>query len=235
MTEHARAVAEVPVLRAVPGLVHGFERRLPAASPETREEARARLRRSLQPFGRLLFLKQVHGARVVRAPWEGAPEADAATAGAPGWILAVETADCLPLLLVDPVRSAVAAVHAGWRGTAAGVAAAAVEELRASGSRAEALLAALGPAIGPCCYEVGEELREAFGPRGSDFFRPGARGRPHLDVRAANRKQLVDAGLRPDRIQDIDECTHCREDLYHSYRRQGPGAGRMLSYVGFER
>jgi hypothetical protein len=124
-------------------------------------------------------------------------------------------------------------VHAGWRGTAAGVAAAAVEALRASGSRPEDLLAALGPAIGPCCYEVGEELRAAFGARGAEFFRPGSRGRPHLDVRSANRSQLVDSGLAPERIHDVGECTFCRADLYHSYRRDGPGGGRMLSYVGF--
>jgi polyphenol oxidase len=233
VTEPVRPAAEVSALRAVPGLVHGFERRLSAASPETREEGRRRVGRSLKPFGRLLFLKQVHGARVVRAPWEGTPEADAGTAIGPGFIVGVETADCLPLLLVDPARRAVAAVHAGWRGTAAGVAPAAVAALRASGSRPEDLLAALGPAIGACCYEVGEELRETFGARGSEFFRPGPRGRPHLDVRAANRRQLVESGLRPDRIHDVDECTYCREDLYHSYRRQGPGAGRMLSYVGF--
>jgi YfiH family protein len=232
MGEPALPAAEVEALRGVPGLVHGFERRVSGEGVETREEARRRLRRSLEPAGRLLFLKQVHGARVVRAPWEGTPEADAATA-TPGWIVGVETADCLPLLLVDPGRRAVAAVHAGWRGTAAGVAAAAVEALRAEGSRPADLLAALGPAIGPCCYEVGEELREAFGERGSAFFRPGIRGRPHLDVRAANRRQLVESGLLPERIHDVDECTHCREDLYHSYRRQGPGAGRMLSYVGF--
>jgi YfiH family protein len=231
VTERARP-AEVPALSSVPGLVHGFERRR-ADLPETREAARERLGRSLRPSGRLLFLKQVHGARVVHAPWEGTPEADAGAATGPGFILGVETADCLPVLLVDPVRRAVAAVHAGWRGTAAGVAAAAVEALRASGSRPEDLLAALGPAIGPCCYEVGEELRAAFGARGAEFFRPGSRGRPHLDVRSANRRQLVDSGLAPERIHDVGECTFCRADLYHSYRREGPGAGRMLSYVGF--
>jgi purine-nucleoside/S-methyl-5'-thioadenosine phosphorylase / adenosine deaminase len=233
MDETVPPMTEASAFRAVPGLVHGFERRLSAARLETREEARERLRRSLHDAGQVLFLKQVHGARVVEAPWPGTPEADAATASEPGWILGVETADCLPLLLVDPERRAVAAVHAGWRGTAAGVAMRAVEALRTAGSRPEHLLAALGPAIGPCCYEVGEELEAVFGPRGSGFFRPGPRGRPHLDVRAANHRQLVESGLRPDRIQDVDECTYCRDDLYHSYRRSGPDAGRMLSFVGF--
>jgi YfiH family protein len=224
-----------PLLAAVSGLVHGFERRRPTPNAETREEGRVRLARSLEDKGRLLFLKQVHGSRVATAPWEGTPEADAGLASEVGLIVAVETADCLPVLLVDPDRRRAAAVHAGWRGTAARVAARAVEALHAAGSRPEALVAALGPGIGPCCYEVGEELRAAFGDDGAEFFRPGPRGRPHLDVRAANRRQLVSAGLRPERIEDVDECTYCRADLYHSYRRDGPGAGRMLSYVGFAR
>lgn len=226
-------VTAVAALGAVPGLVHGFERRLGPASRETRELSRERVAGSLEASGRLLLMKQVHGAHVVRAPWEGTPEADAATACDPGLILGVETADCLPVLLVDPRRRAVAAVHAGWRGTAAGVAGRAVEALLAAGSRSEDLLAALGAGIGPCCYEVGDELRAAFGPRGSEFFRPGPRGRPHLDVRAANRRQLLEAGLVPGRIHDVDECTYCREDLYHSHRREGPRAGRMISFVGF--
>ena len=126
-----------------------------------------------------------------------------------------------------------AAAHAGWRGTAAGVAARAVEALAARGSRPEDLVAALGPAVGACCYEVGEELREAFGPSGAAFFRPGTRGRPHLDVRAANVRQLLDAGLRPDAVHHVADCTRCRADLYHSYRRDGRAAGRMISFVGF--
>jgi YfiH family protein len=178
-------------------------------------------------------MKQVHGASVVRAPWEGQPPADAAVAEAPGLILGIETADCLPLLLVDPRRRAVAAVHAGWRGTAAGVARRALQDLLAGGSDPKDILAALGPAIGPCCYEVGEEVRAAFGPEGSSFFRPGPRGRPHLDLRAANVSQLEGAGLLPSHIHRLDECTFCLADRYHSYRREGPGGGRMISYIGW--
>jgi YfiH family protein len=166
------------------------------------------------------------------APWEGRPEGDAAVASAPGLILGIETADCLPVLLVDPRRRAVAAVHAGWRGTAAGVSGAAVAALVAGGSKAEDLVAALGPGIGACCYEVGQEVKTAFGAGGAAFFRPGPRGREHLDVRAANLRQLLEGGLLPSRIADLDECTFCRPDRYHSYRRDGPGSGRMISYVG---
>jgi copper oxidase (laccase) domain-containing protein len=82
---------------------------------------------------------------------------------------------------------------------------------------------------------VGDELRAAFGPDASAFFRRGPSGRPHLDVRSANVRQLSEAGLHPESIHHLDECTRCRPDLYHSYRRDGPGAGRMISFVGFRR
>jgi YfiH family protein len=149
----------------------------------------------------------------------------------PGLILGIETADCLPVLLVDPRRRAVAAAHAGWRGTAAGVATQALEALVRGGSRLEDVLVALGPGIGACCYEVGDELQEAFG--GPAFFRRGPRQRLHLDVRAVNLRQLEAAGVDKARIHHVDECTFCRGEDYHSYRREGKGAGRMINYVGF--
>ena len=111
----------------------------------------------------------------------------------------------------------------------------AVRALVESGSDPSELLGALGPNIGSCCYEVGEEVRAAFGDRGAAFFRPGPRGRAHLDVRAANCAQLEEEGLRPHHIASLDECTFCRSDLYHSYRRDGQAAGRMINFVGFER
>jgi copper oxidase (laccase) domain-containing protein len=101
------------------------------------------------------------------------------------------------------------------------------------GSRPSDLLAALGPGIGPCCYEVGDEVKAAFGDDGRAFFRPGPRGRDHLDVRAANREQLLRSGLAPERIDSVDHCTFCARGLYHSYRRDGPRSGRMISFVGF--
>lgn len=229
----ALRTAAVPALGAIPGLVHGFEQRAPCEGAETPWESLSRVAEVLEGAGRLLLLKQVHGASVVEAPWEGTPEADASVASGAGWLLGIKTADCLPVLLVDPERRLVAAAHAGWRGTAAGVAARAVEALVRRGSRPEDLLAALGPGIGPCCYEVGDELREAFGASGADFFRPGPNDRPHLDVRAANVRQLLDAGLRPGAIHHVADCTRCRADLYHSYRRDGKAAGRMISFVGF--
>jgi YfiH family protein len=224
---------KLPSLDSVPGLVYGFERRRETLGPESRDETRARVTASLAPYGTLLLLKQVHGASVVEAPWEGTPAADAAVSLEPGWLLGIETADCLALLLVDPRRRAVAAAHAGWRGTAAQVAASAVAALVARGSRPPDLLAALGPCIGSCCYEVGEELREPFGEDAAHVFRPAGGGRPHLDLRAANARQLARAGLRPEAIAHVEECTRCSPGLYPSYRRDGRGAGRMISFVGF--
>jgi len=225
----------VPLLGEIPGLVHGFGRRAGPAGFETREATAARTTARLAPEGRLLLLQQVHGAAVQQAPWSGRPPADAAVAREPGLLLGIETADCLPVLLVDPKRRAVAAAHAGWRGTVAGVTRAAVAALLAQGSRASDLRAALGPGIGPCCYEVGDDVKEAFGPDGTAFFRTVPGGRDHLDVRAANRRQLQEAGLDESRIGSVDECTSCRSDLYHSYRRDGPRSGRMISFVGFSR
>jgi YfiH family protein len=232
VTHTLRAVT-VPALEAVPGLVHGFEQRLGPAGWEDRDETRRRVALALAGAGRLQLLKQVHGCRVRGAPWEGRPEADAAVADEPGVILGIETADCQPVLLVDPVARRVAAAHAGWRGTVAGVSREAVLALVARGSTPRDIVAALGPSIGACCYEVGPELQDAFGTDGAAFFRPGPRGKPHLDVRAANVRQLEEAGIAPGQIHHVADCTMCRADLYHSYRREGKGAGRMISYVGF--
>lgn len=230
MTFTLRAVT-VPAFEAIPGLVHGFERRLGPAGWESREGERRRVANALSEAGRLLLLNQVHGAAVRAAPWDERPEGDAATAEQPGLLLGIETADCLPVLLVDPRRRAVAAVHAGWRGTAAGVSRRAALALVDAGSDPADLLAALGPGIGPCCYEVGEEVRDAFGAAGAAFFRPGRRGRPFLDVRGVNEQQLRQAGIA--RIHHVPECTFCLPDLYHSYRREGAGGGRMVNYIGW--
>jgi hypothetical protein len=230
--EETLRVVSVPALDAIAGLAHGFERRLGDAYAETREEGRARVARALAASGRLHLLRQVHGAAVRAAPWEGTPEADAATASVAGDLLGIETADCLPVLIVDPVRRTAGAAHAGWRGTVAQVAPAAVAAMVVAGSRPADLVAALGPSIGACCYEVGPEVEEAFGRSGAAFFRPGPHGRAHLDVRAANRAQLVAAGLRDDAIHDVLDCTHCTPG-YFSYRRDGKGAGRMINFVGW--
>jgi polyphenol oxidase len=215
--------------------VHGFEQRPGHGIREARAQARTRLAAELEPMGRLSSLHQVHGAVVQQAPWEGTPAGDAGVAFDSGHILCIETADCLPVLVVDPVRRWVAAAHAGWRGTLARVVAHTVAALAARGSSPPDLLAVLGPAIGACCYEVGEDLRAAFGLESARFFTSGPRGQPHLNVRAANEAQLLESGLRPQHVQHIEHCTYCQPASYHSYRRDGPDAGRMLSFVGFQK
>ncbi len=227
--------AQVDAFARIAGLVHGFGRRAPASRAETREETARRVQSGLDADGELLLLRQVHGCAVASPPWQDPPEADAAVAVSPGVLLGIQTADCLPVLLVDPVRRLVAAAHAGWRGTVQRVTREAVRALEAHGSRPSDLVAALGPGIGACCYEVGDDVREAFGPEGAAFFRATPKGKFHLDVRAANVRQLTDAGLRPDAIYHVSECTYCLPGGYHSYRRDGKGAGRMISFVGFRK
>lgn len=151
----------------------------------------------------------------------------------PGLVPAVQVADCVPLLLADRRGRAVAAVHAGWRGTAAGIARRVVQALGAHGIEPQELIAALGPSIGPCCYEVGEDVLAAVSAGTGappDLLAPQGR---RLDLRLANRLQLQAAGLAPDRIHAAPWCTSCASELFYSYRRQGPRAGRLLACIGW--
>ena len=218
-----------PKLEEVPGLVHGFGLRVPGPRAAARDAARAAFREK----GEVFFLRQVHGCAVARPPWTEAPDADASFTDRAGQLLAIETADCLPVLIVDPSNRRVAAAHAGWRGTVAKVVQSAVRALVDAGSDPSKLVAAMGPSIGPCCYEVGEEVEAAFGPTGARFFTKGRSGRKHLDVAAANLAQLEELGITSARTASLDQCTKCREDLFFSYRRDGANAGRMISVVGF--
>lgn len=180
---------------------------------------------------------QVHGARVLAVagdpPALSGTEGDALVTDRPGVAVGVRTADCLPILLSAPDGRAVAAVHAGWRGTLAGVAVAAVRTLSARYGAAPAALAArLGPCIRPCCYEVGPEVSAAVAERYPDWaprvLRPGPNGRDHLDLAGLNRLQLEAAGLTE--VRDAGACTRC-DPAYDSHRRDGAGAGRMVSWV----
>ncbi|MEO8358767.1 MAG: peptidoglycan editing factor PgeF [Vicinamibacteria bacterium] len=220
-----------PLLSNVPGLTHGFGKRFAGTRALARDAAQA----ALAGEGDVCFLRQVHGSTIVTPPWTEPPDADGSFTDDAGVILAIETADCLPVLIVDPVKRRVAAAHAGWRGTVAHVSQSAALALIATGSRAEDLLASLGPAMGACCYEVGPEVEEAFGAQGARFFVPGRAERRHLDKVAANRAQLEAAGLKPSNIDSLNLCTRDREDLFFSYRRDGANAGRMISVVGFSK
>ena len=178
------------------------------------------------------FLKQVHGATVIRAGAGGlVGHADAILTDTPGLPVAVFSADCVPLLLYDPDGPRLGAVHAGWRGTAQSVSRAAVEALVKAGARPERLLVALGPSIGPCCYEVDKpviaQLDRAFPGRWGAWVKSIGAGKWMLDLWAANEEQLRGAGLRGDRIFNPRLCTACRTDLFFSYRRGHHG--RLVS------
>jgi len=166
------------------------------------------------------WLRQVHGREVVPARAGACGEGDALRLDRTGVAAAIATADCVPLVIAGGEAAVV--VHAGWRGIVAGVVGAAAATLAAGGSR----FAWIGPAIGPCCYEVGEEVAErvmvAAGAPEAVVARPGER--PHLDLHAAVRGQLRAAGI--EEVERVEACTRCRGEWLWSYRRDGPGAGR---------
>lgn len=192
---------------------------------------------------RLLLLKQVHGTHVAVARIEdtGAwqrPEADAIVTSNPEVAIGVRVADCAPVLLFDPAINVAGAVHAGWRGTAAGASAAAVRALRDRfGSRPQHLIAAIGPCLGRCCGEVGPEVLDTFRRGGADaaamhaWFTPGRGDRSFLDLERANRDQLVGAGLDPARVFVSGLCTKTHRARLHSYRAAGSGGGRLLGAI----
>lgn len=184
-------------------------------------------------------LRQVHGndVQVLRsaARPDTPPVGDALVTSVPRTAAAIKAADCVPVLLADPVSGAVAGAHAGWRGTLVRVVAAAARALAAeAGAPPSRLKAVIGPAIRACCFEVGPEVVSAFREKGHEVdrfaLRPRAAGRPHLDLVLANRLQLLAAGLPEDGIEDAGLCTRC-QPAFHSYRREGPTVGRNWSLV----
>lgn len=194
---------------------------------------RSALARLLPPQLRITWLQQVHGTEVVmadRMPAGIPPQADAVWSERGGAGCAVLTADCLPIVLVAADGSRVAAIHAGWRGLAAGVIEA---TLAAMPCTSVDMLAWFGPAIGPCCFEVGTEVREAFvKAQGNDadrYFVPGhAQGKFHADLYGLAALRLHRAGIR--QITGGDQCTACDAHNYFSHRRDGQ-TGRMATLV----
>ena len=176
-------------------------------------------------------VRQVHGAEVVEAEGPCLPgrEADAVVSRRPGLAACVAVADCVPVLLADPAAGVVAAVHAGWRGTLARAAAAGVGALLRAGATPGALVAAIGPAIGPCCYQVSEELAGRFEAAfGSGVVRRGPDG-PRLDLWSANARTLAEAGVG--QVDRLDRCTACEPERFFSHRRDAGRTGRMAAYV----
>ncbi|MGC2416840.1 MAG: peptidoglycan editing factor PgeF [Candidatus Acidiferrales bacterium] len=218
---------------------------------------------------RVVTLRQIHSDMIHRvdradasnSKFSGAPKADALFTREPGVLLAVQTADCIPILLADPKQRVVAAIHSGWRGTLARIAAKTLGRMHMEfGTRPEDVIAALGPGIGRCCYEVGSEVAREFQsqfPEARQWFdgrfdalssgendpnwlpwltmrppgHPPPPPRVHLDLIAANRAILAGAGVPPRQISASDYCTACRTDLFFSYRRERT-TGRLMAAIG---
>lgn len=182
---------------------------------------------------------QVHGTRVLDGePSWFAEQADAAATSVPGRLLVVSVADCLPVLIFDPVASAVGAAHCGWRGTAQGLAEALVAAMaQRHGSRPADLRVAIGPGIQGSCYQVGAEVVEAYRRRGfpREVAHPDAEGRYRLDLVAANRWLLQRAGVDPAHVWSAGACTHCEPQAYFSHRRDAGVTGRHWAFIGLPR
>ena len=252
------------LLARVPGVVHGVTRRgggvsgPPYASLNLglhvgdREESVRHNRRlaltalGLEP-GRAVCAEQVHGADVAVVTQADAGRGAYEYAGAVRGVDALITraahtpllgcfADCLPILIAHRSGDIVALAHAGWKGTLAGIARNVVGRLRALGAPPEDLVVALGPGIRPCCYEVGDDLAERFlAAFGQAVVGRARSGRPSLDLVAANRALLAEAGVPVDRIDLSPECTACRTDRYFSHRAEGGTTGRIGAVIAIVR
>jgi YfiH family protein len=197
------------------------------------------------PGFELVTVRQVHGdvVQVVRrgggplctAEGKATLQGDGLVTSETGLVLGVQTADCVPVLIADTRTRAVGAFHAGWRGTVARIVEVGVQAMTAEfGSRPEDLIAAIGPSIGPCCFEVGEEVAAAFA---SDLVSRVACKNPHVDLWEVNRRQLLAAGVPPGSITVLGECTVCSrtpagQRKYFSHRAEHGKTGRMLNGIG---
>jgi YfiH family protein len=187
--------------------------------------------------------RQVHGNRIHRVPGAAEPggfsqeigEGDGLTTDRPGTLINVSTADCVPVLLLDPVRKAASAVHAGWRGTVLNITAKAVESMQFYyGSDPRNLLVGIGPSIGPCCYEVSNDVWEQVEQGyfyGREVLLHEKNGKAMLDLVQLNRMQLIEAGVLPDQIAFSGLCTSCFPSLFYSFRRDQKRMGNMASGI----
>lgn len=248
---------EVPEWDRFDGLVHGFLGRLRAESPSADPPSRlsgdngddrdavkqhwCNLKQAVDLRGiTIVTAKQVHSDTVLTvssATDEQAGVGDGLMTDVPNLCLGVMTADCVPLLFVEPARKVAAAVHAGWRGTAAGIGPRAVALMRETyGIDPAALHVAMGPSIGPCCYEVGREVAKQIAANWQEelsgaWRSEGAKGR--LDLRALNEAQLLGTGIPRPHIRKIGPCTACYVGDFFSYREEGK-TGHQLSFIGWQ-
>ena len=200
-------------------------------------------RRMAQSLGfdpqRMAMAHQIHSTVVLRADsptdLQQVPEADGFVTNVPGLTLRTSHADCVPLFVADPQKKAIGLAHAGWRGTAAGMAQSLVKAMVENfGSKPTDLRAGIGPSIGPCCYQVGADVAEAFGrwPFGGEYIRPDAEpGKFIADLWGLNRALFIQCGLRPRRIETAGLCTCCHPELFFSHRYQGLPRGTMMAYL----
>lgn len=194
------------------------------------------------PLEKLVTVRQNHGSDilVIDEPNEDFShflniECDAIVTNQPGVMLGVTVADCVPILLCDPTRQVVAAVHAGWQGTAARLVAQTVDGMRRLfGCDPAQMLAAIGPCIGQCCYEVDQPVQQAFlnsRLNWESITEPADTGKWRLDMALANRQHLEEAGLLPGSIQTAGQCVCCQKELFFSYRRDAGETGRQMGFV----
>ena len=187
--------------------------------------------RAWPPGGNVATLRQIHSNKVILADRPGDLGAgDALISNTSGLTLVIRTADCLPILIADPENRAIAAVHAGWRGTVQQILKETVQAMSDRfGSRSQDLVIAIGPAVGECCYEVGPEVAEQF----SELFpeRQDLKGTARINLSEAAIRQLRRNGGSVGQIDSSGLCTRCLRDLFHSFRRDGDAAGRMFSGI----
>jgi YfiH family protein len=283
-SKQSPSLITVPALSQIPGLVHGFSTRKVGSSKAfgghslnlgfTKDDSRVAVDRNRSAFQRqvganegkylwpLITLRQIHSDLIhcVSKPPQEQLAGDGLITNTPGILLAIQTADCLPVMLVDLKRRAVGVFHAGWRGTVRRIVEKGVGDMRGYfGTRPRDIKAAIGPGIHGCCYQVGEEVRVNFESQfayAAKLFRevkesdpvrekypllfltaraPGHSELPtniFLDLVEANRRQLMDAGVSPRNIYASPLCTSCRTDLLFSHRAEKGVTGRMMAVAG---
>ncbi len=234
---------EVPVyfsgvLDKIEGVAHAFPCR--TGSPTERLSTLAGRMKSSFGLRKIVTVNQVHRTAVAVYDEDvevtenfGKKKADAVITAQCCVAVGVRTADCLPILLTDKSARAVGAVHAGWKGLAAGIIPAAIEVMTDMYKVDRGNIhAAVGPHIGPCCYETGPEVAELYSEKfGDDVLRPGEGDRNYLDLGKAANKSLVSCGLKSENVDVMDMCTSCNNERFYSYRRDGEGTGRQLSFI----
>ncbi len=250
--------ASIPILRAWenPEISHGFVGRLGGASAgefasmnlsywvgddeSGVDENWRRLRAEVPALKLVARMNQVHGNVVHAVTRETAklrPAGDGMVTDEPGVMLGIFSADCVPLLIVDAKRKIAGAFHCGWRGVIADIAVAGVDAMTRLGARVGDLSAAMGPSIGPCCFEVDAGLAERFCreiPGATEHARAGRSGKAYLDLRALVRTQLLRAGLAPQNVASVGPCTRCASGQFFSRRAAGgKTTGLQMSFVGF--